>query len=470
MTAALWTFEELADAAKGKFTAPAQGEITGLSIDTRTLKNGEAFVALKGDRFDGHDFVAAAFKAGASFAIVREDKLSSLPQGNYLIVDDVEEAVRRLARVRRAQSKAKIVAVTGSVGKTGTKEMLRLALSKSGVTHASVASFNNHWGVPLSLARMPRDAEFAIFEIGMNHSGEITPLVAMVKPHVAIVTTVAAVHLEFFKNVEEIAEAKAEIFSGLEKGGVALINIDNDYAPILLKRAEEHGAKIVRFGEKPEAEARLLQAVLKPSQSHLAASIFGTEIAYKVGVPGRHIAQNSLAVLAACSLMGADLALAALSLADIKANRGRGARIELELGDAGSFLLIDESYNANPTSMRAALALLGDAKPNHGGRRIAVLGDMLELGEQGAPLHAGLSDAVLGAKVDRAYLVGPLMGTLWQSLPIDLRGAYAHQSAEIEQPLIEAIRPGDVVMVKGSLGSKMGPVVESLIARFGKPA
>lgn len=467
---ALWTVAEFVKAAEGRLVGAVDGDINGLSIDTRTLQKNDAFIALKGDRFDGHDFVGNAFKAGAALAVVREDRLASLPQGNYVVVDDVEEAVRRLARVRRGQSSAKIVAVTGSVGKTGTKEMLRLALTKSGKTHASVASFNNHWGVPLSLARMPRDTVYGVFEIGMNHAGEIAPLVAMVKPHVAIVTIVAPVHLEFFNSVEEIAEAKAEIFSGLEPGGVAIINFDNEYAPILIMRAKERDARIVGFGEREDCKARLLQAVLKPSQSHVSASIFGTEIAYRIGVPGRHIVQNSLAVLAACVEMGADLALAGLSLSHMQAGRGRGARLELDMGDAGSFTLIDESYNANPTSMRAALALLGDAEPEKGGKRIAVLGDMLELGETGPELHTKLAEAVLEAKVDKAYLVGPLMSGLWQELPIDLRGAYAHQSAEIEQPLIEAIRPGDVVMVKGSLGSKMGPVVESLVTRFTKAA
>ena len=366
--------------------------------------------------------------------------------------------------------KAKIVAVTGSVGKTTTKEMLRLALEASGRTHASAASFNNHWGVPLTLARMPPDTEYGVFEIGMNHAGEITPLTKMVRPHVAIVTAIAPVHLEFFKNLEGIAEAKAEIFSGLEKNGIAIVNTDNEQAPLLIKRAKQHGARIITFGEKPGADARLLQAVLHPAYSHIHASVFGTEIAYKIGMAGRHIAQNSLAVLAACHEMGADLALAALSLTKMQAGRGRGARLDLPLGEAGRFILVDESYNANPTSMRAALALLGASKPERGGRRIAVLGDMLELGEAASELHAGLSEAILSAQIDRVFLVGPMMEKLWQGLPIDLRAAYALSSAEIEQPLIEAIRPGDVVMVKGSLGTKMGPVVESLITRFGPAA
>jgi UDP-N-acetylmuramoyl-tripeptide--D-alanyl-D-alanine ligase len=467
---ALWTIDELVKVTGGRLQNAVAKDFSGLSIDTRTLKTNEIFIALKGDRYDAHDFVQAAFKAGASLATVRADRSAHLPQGPYLIVDDVEEALRKLGIARRAEVKAKIVAVTGSVGKTTTKEMLRLALAPSGRTHASVASFNNHWGVPLTLARMPRDTEFGVFEIGMNHAGEIAPLVKMVRPHIAIVTTIAPVHLEFFKDIEGIAEAKAEIFTGLEKNGVAIINIDNEQAPLLIKRAAGHKARIVTFGEKPEADARLLQAVLHPAYSHIHASIFGTEIAYKIGMPGRHIAQNSLAVLVACHELGADLALASLSLSKMQAGRGRGARLELPLGEAGQFTLVDESYNANPTSMRAALALLGASKPERGGRRIAVLGDMLELGEASGDHHADLSEAVLTARIDRVFLVGPLMEKLWRGLPIDLRGAYALSSAEIEQPLIEAIRPGDVVMIKGSLGTKMGPVVESLITRFGPPA
>jgi UDP-N-acetylmuramoyl-tripeptide--D-alanyl-D-alanine ligase len=466
---ALWTVNELTKVTGGKLQNAGAKEFSGLSIDTRTLKPGEVFVALKGERFDGHAFVQAAFKAGATLAIVRADRYEHLPQGPYLIVDDVEDALRKLGIARRNEVKAKIVAVTGSVGKTTTKEMLRLALTPSGRTHASVASFNNHWGVPLTLARMPRDTEFGVFEIGMNHAGEITPLTKMVRPHLAIVTTIAPVHLEFFKDIEGIAEAKAEIFSGLEKSGIAIINIDNEQAPLLTKRAKENGARIITFGEKDGADARLLQAVLHPAYSHIHASVFGTEIAYKIGMAGRHIAQNSLAVLAACYEMGADLALSALSLSKMQAGRGRGARLELPLGEMGQFTLVDESYNANPTSMRAALALLGASKPERGGRRIAVLGDMLELGEASSELHAGLTEAVVSANVDRVFLVGPMMEKLWRGLPIDQRGAYALSSAEIEQPLIETIHSGDVVMIKGSLGTKMGAVVESLITRFGPP-
>lgn len=466
MSEALYTIEEMLQATGGRLQGAPTQNIRGLSIDTRSLRPDDVYIALKGDRFDGHDFIAAAFKAGAALAIVRSDKVAGLSAGSYLVVDDVEEALRGLARLRRAQSRAKIVAVTGSVGKTGTKEMLHLVLAASGRTHVSAASFNNHWGVPLSVARMPRDTEYAVFEIGMNHAGEITPLVQIVQPHAAIVTTIAPVHLEFFSGIEAIAEAKAEIFSGLQKDGVAIINADSEYASLLTRRARERNARIILFGENATADARLLRAVLSSSESHVSASICGTEITYKLGAPGRHIVQNSLSALAACAALDADLALAGLALANMKAGKGRGARMMLSCWPAGSFTLIDESYNANPASMRAALSLLKEIDPKRGGRRIAVLGDMLELGDSAKELHAGLAKAVIDAKTDLVYLAGSLMNELWQALPRGLRGAYAEQSAGLEQKLIGAIRPGDVVMVKGSLGSKMGPVVESLMTRF----
>ena len=466
MSETLYTGDELADATGGTWQgSDSRIPIYGLSIDTRTLKAGDMYVALKGDRFDGHSFVDAAVKAGAAASLVRKDKLSSLPQGAYLAVDDVEEALRAIASLRRSQSAAKIIAVTGSVGKTGTKEMLHLALEASGKTHASVASFNNHWGVPLSLARMPRDCSFAVFEIGMNHAGEITPLVALVRPHAAIVTTIAPVHLEFFKDLDDIADAKAEIFTGLEPQGTAIINADIAQSERLVDAAKKSGAQIVLFGEHDNADVRLKQIVLQTVESHLDVCVMGTEMTYRIGAPGVHIAQNSLAVIAACKILGADLALAGLALADMRAGKGRGARYKLTCG-TGDFVLIDESYNANPTSMRAALALLGETPTGRGGRRIAVLGDMLELGEQSPDLHRGLADALQGKKIDTVFLAGPAMKNLWDALPTSLRGQHHPQSAAIEQKLIESISPGDVVMIKGSNGSRMGPVVESLLTRF----
>jgi UDP-N-acetylmuramoyl-tripeptide--D-alanyl-D-alanine ligase len=388
------------------------------------------------------------------------------PSAPLLLVDDVLEALRALARAARARSGAKIVAVTGSVGKTGTKEALRLALGACGETHASVASYNNHWGVPLSLARMPESARYAIFEIGMNHAGEIAPLTALVRPHVAIITTVEPVHLEFFASVEAIADAKGEIFLGVESGGTAILNRDNPHFARLRKSAADAGVKhVVSFGEHAKADARLLNCSLLPDCSTVRASILGADVTYKLGAPGKHIVVNSLAALAAASLAGADLALAALALANLKPPTGRGARTSLDV-PGGAALLIDESYNANPASMRASLALLGQAPLGPRGRRIAALGDMLELGPRGAALHRELVEAVLAHRVDLVFCCGPLMGALWEALPSERRGGYAENSQALEGQLIGAVRAGDAMMVKGSLGSRMGLLVRALQTHF----
>jgi UDP-N-acetylmuramoyl-tripeptide--D-alanyl-D-alanine ligase len=382
------------------------------------------------------------------------------------VVDDVLEALCDLARAARARSVARIVAVTGSVGKTSTKEALALALQSCGETHASVASFNNHWGVPLSLARLPLGARYGVFEIGMNHAGEITPLVRMVRPHVAIVTAVEPVHLEFFASVAAIAAAKAEIFRGVEPDGAAVIPRDNPHYARLRRRARDAGvANIVTFGEHARADARLIKCALQPDCSAVEANILGVPVTYKIGAPGRHLVMNSLAVLAAASLAGADLAHAALALAQQAPAVGRGTRITLELPD-GPALVIDESYNANPTSMRAALALLGQALPAPGGRRIAVLGDMLELGPAGEKLHRDLVDAIRDDAVDLVFCAGPLMAALWQALPSARRGGYAESAAVLEPQVVAAIRAGDAVMVKASAGSRMGPLVKALVRRY----
>ena len=316
--------------------------------------------------------------------------------------------------------------MTGSVGKTSTKEMLRTALSASGLTHASAASFNNHWGVPLTLARMPRDTAFGVFEIGMNHAGEITPLVGMVKPHVAIVTTIAASHLGHFKSLDEIADAKAEIFSGVVSGGHAVINRDTPYFDRLAAAARRCGvSNIVSFGRSRDADVRIEQLVLHADCCCVTADVMGESVIYKLGVPGEHMAVNSLAVLAAAKLTGADLARAALALAAAQPAKGRGVRERLRIA-GGELLLIDESYNANPASVRAALALLAHAKPGKGGRRIAVLGDMLELGEHGPALHAGLFEPMDAAHVDVLYAAGPLMANLWARVPAHKRGRPRH--------------------------------------------
>ena len=445
--------------------------MTGISIDSRTVAPGDAFVALT-DARDGHDFVDAALKSGASLAIVARAKRAMFAaDAPLLLVDDVLDALRDLARAARARTHAKIIAVTGSVGKTGAKEALRLALSADGETHASAASYNNHWGVPLSLARCPANIKYAVFEIGMNHAGEITPLVALVRPHVAIVTTIEPVHLEYFGSLEKIADAKAEIFSGIVPGGAAVINRDNgQYARLAAAARAANVSRIVSFGENTEADTRLMRHSLQADSSCVHASVLGEDVTYKLGAPGKHLVLNSLAVLTAASLAGADLALAALALNQLRAPVGRGARMTLKVS-GGTALLIDESYNANPASMAAAIALLGQANIGPQGRRIAVLGDMLELGDQGEALHAALAGPIDTAHIDLVYCSGPLMHSLWQALPSGRRGGYAETAAQLEPVVLSGLRGGDAVMVKGSFGSKMGPIVKAMERQYsGKPA
>jgi UDP-N-acetylmuramoyl-tripeptide--D-alanyl-D-alanine ligase len=460
---ALWTIDAMAAAMGAERQGGLPQSISGLSIDSRTVGPGEAFFAIAGDHRDGHEFVATALAAKAALAVVAVDRRVSFPApAPLLVVPNVLAGLRDLAAAARARSTAKVIGVTGSVGKTGTKEALRFALSKDGETHASVASYNNHWGVPLSLARCPATARYAVFEMGMNHEGEIEPLSRLVRPHVAIITTIAPVHLEYLGSLAKIADAKAEIFFGVESGGAAVINRDIAQFAHLRRRAKEANvARIISFGEHQAADARLIKCSLHPRCSTVEASILGHEFSYKIGAPGRHLVINSLAVLATVELAGADLALAALSLAELTPVAGRGAPIPID-PPGGSALLIDDSYNANPASVEAALAVLGQAPVGPRGRRIAVLGDMLELGPKGRALHRGLVDSVLANAVDLVFCCGPLMQALWQALPASRRGGYAEDSAGLEAQVLSAIRAGDVVMVKGSLGSRMAPIVKAL--------
>ena len=468
----LWTVEAMAAAMGAERSGQLPAAISGISIDSRSLAAGEAFFAIAGDNRDGHDFVSPALAAGAAVAVVAEEKRANFPsEAPLLVVADVLAALRDLARAARARSQAKFVGVTGSVGKTSTKEALRLGLAADGETHASVASYNNHWGVPLSLSRCPQSARYAVLELGMNHAGEIDALAALARPHIAIITTIEPVHLEFFGSLAAIADAKAEIFSHVEPGGAAVINRDNGQFARLSAHARAAGvARVVAFGEHARADARLIKCALHADCSTVKARILGTEITYKVGAPGRHLVQNSLAVLAAAALAGADLALAALALAQLEPAAGRGTRVTLDMPDArdGTALLIDESYNANPASMRAALALLGQAEIGPQGRRIAVLGDMLELGSAGADLHRELLAPVTAHGIDLVFCCGPLMRALWEALPSERRAGYAETSAALEPQVLAAIRSGDAVMVKGSLGSRMGPIVKALERRYSR--
>jgi len=472
MSIALWTSAAMAEAMRAAVQGALPQAVSGLSIDSRTVAPGEAYFAIKGDVHDGHAFVGAALKAGAALAVVeraQRDKFAA--DAPLLVVDDVLAGLVDLAHAARARLGGQVIAVTGSVGKTSTKEALRRVLGAQGQTHASAASFNNHWGVPLSLARCPATVRSAIFEIGMNHAGEIEPLVKMVRPHVAIITTVEPVHLEFFAGIEAIADAKAEIFAGLEPGGTAVVNRDNSQFARLSRRAKKLGvSRLVSFGAHKKSDARLLDLSLHATCSAVHADILGQDVTYKLGMPGRHMAMNSLAVLAAAALAGADLALAALSLSQVEPAAGRGVRRTLEVA-GGEAVLIDESYNANPASMAAALNVLGQAPVGAHGRRIAVLGDMLELGPTGAALHGGLLEAVRANHIDLVYCCGPLMRNLWDALSTGKRGGYAESAAALEAQAVAAIRAGDAIMVKGSFGSKMKTIVNALEKRFpGKTA
>ncbi len=465
MAETLWTGGEL-----GKiFGPPRRGAmpagVTGISIDTRTLQPGDAFFAVKGDRTDGHDYLAQAFAAGAALAVVQEG-FEEAADGPLLPVPDTLEALNALARAARARSEARIVAVTGSVGKTGTKEMLRLMLGAEGQVHASDKSYNNHWGVPLSLARLPRDAQYAVFEIGMNHAGEITPLVKLVRPHAAIITTVAPVHMEFFTDIEAIAEAKAEIFTGLETGGAAILNRDDGQFALLAERAKSAGAgRIAGFGWDKGAEARLLAVEPADGGSLIEADILGDSLTYELGAPGEHLAMNSLAALAAVKLMGGNIERASAALAGFGAPVGRGAQGVHRIA-GGQFLLIDESYNANPASVGAALKVLGDTAPVWVKRRIAVLGDMLELGSQSEAMHAGLAEPIKAAGIDSVYCCGTYMEALFDALDEARQGGWAEDSDGLRDTLPAAIRAGDAIMIKGSLGSRMGPLVNAIKDRF----
>jgi UDP-N-acetylmuramoyl-tripeptide--D-alanyl-D-alanine ligase len=444
----LWTSAETEAATLGQ--ASRAFEVNGLSIDTRTLKEGDLFVALKGDNRDGHDFVRAAFEAKAGAALVSHALEGA--NGPLLTVAHTQRGLEDLARAARSRSNAKIVAVTGSAGKTTTKEILRIALNALGRTHASAASYNNHWGVPLSLAALPRDAEYGVFEVGMNHFGELRNLVGFVKPHVALITTIAPAHLEFFGSCEAIADAKSEIFEGLLPGGAALIPADSPYTERLAARARQaQVSRLVTFGET--GEARLMSWAPDSAGMRVKADIFGVAVDCHVGAPGMHIAQNVVGALATVALLEGNVLNAAAALKHFAPLKGRGARFE-----AAGVHVIDESYNANPASMAAALALLGAS----GGRKIAVLGDMLEMGEGGIAHHAGLATPIAANQVDLVFASGAQMKALWDALPAPRRGGYAATSAELKPMVLSALKTGDTVLVKGSNGARMSLIVEAL--------
>ncbi|WP_415072076.1 UDP-N-acetylmuramoylalanyl-D-glutamyl-2,6-diaminopimelate--D-alanyl-D-alanine ligase [Hyphomicrobium sp.] len=464
----LWTSSDLRTVLG---VAPDGGDeprITGISIDTRTLQKGDLFVALR-DQRDGHDFVSAAFKAGAGAALVSRSYSRQIGDGILFRIADPLDGLVALGRAARERlsPEARVVAVTGSVGKTGTKEILRACLSRLGKTHASEKSYNNHWGVPLTLARMPADTQFAVFEIGMNHAGEIRPLTHMVRPHAAIVTTVEAVHLEYFPSVAAIADAKGEIFEGLPADGAAIIKYDNPYAERLIAIARAAGARPVTFGFDANADVRGSSFQEFDEGTDMTVEAGGKTYSIHLALPGRHIAENALAVAAALDAIGANVGAALAALADLIPLNGRGARNVLFV-EGGEALLIDESYNANPASMKAALATLGAVPRQKYRRRIAVLGDMLELGREAAALHLGLKSAVDSAEVDLIFACGPHMKGLYDALPDNKKGGYSLTSQPLEDDVARHLRAGDAVMVKASNGTRLGRVVEALKTRFKK--
>lgn len=457
MSAPSWTAEAAAEATGGTITTAWRA--SGVSIDSRSLAPGDLFVALRGERHDGHAFVADALARGAAAAMVERRPEGLAADAPLLLVRDTLEGLWALGRAGRARSAAGVVAVTGSVGKTGTKEALRHVLDRQGGCHASAASHNNHWGVPLTLARLPERVPWAVVEIGMNHAGEIRALVPLARPRVAVITAIAPAHIgNFADGIEGIARAKAEILEGLEPGGVAILPADSPQLPILLDAAQRVGVRrIVTFGEAPGADWRLIDARLFPDKSELEVERAGHRLRLGLGAPGAHWAGNALAVLAAVEALGADVERAAADLDSFAVPAGRGRQRSIPV-PGGTVLLLDESYNANPASMKAAIALLG-LQP---GRRIAVLGDMLELGAEAPALHAALAEPLRAAGVARVFTCGPSMARLAEALPAELLGAHAEDSAALAPRVVEALRPGDVVLVKGSLGSRMARIVEAL--------
>ncbi len=468
---ALWTASDASRATGGANTA--EWSATGVSIDTRSLTPGDLFIALQGPTFDGHNFIAKAVQAGAA-AVVSHRRpgkpgLDLLP-GNaaLLLVDDTMAALRDLGAAARARSGARFIGVTGSVGKTSTKEALARCLAAQASTAANAASLNNHWGLPLSLARMGLNSVYGVFELGMNHPGEIRDLTALLRPDIALITNVEPAHLGYFASVEKVAEAKAEIFEGVPPDGTAVLNRDNPHFDGLAEKAGADGIKrIIGFGNDARAEVRLVDHTLEETGSKVCAEVLGARLDYRVGLPGTHWVMNSLAILAAVAAAGADVQAAAEELARIPPVKGRGERHHVTLAD-GELTLIDDSYNANPTSMRAGFEVLGGTSVEGHGRRIAVLGDMLELGKASAEKHAGLAEPLQAAGIDLVFTCGPDMAELNAALPVALRGGHAPDSQALIPLVTASVGAGDALLVKGSAGSRMGLVVEALRGMAGE--
>lgn len=457
----LWTSKEAINATGG--TSVDQWVASGISINTRTLNPGDIFVALVGPTLDGHDFVAKAFDMGAVAATV-----SRLPEGidanaPLLMVNDTQKALEDLGiAARKRANHAQVIAVTGSVGKTGIKEALAYVLSRQGKTSASEGSLNNHWGLPLSLARIPHDSDFAVLEMGMNHAGELTGLSKMARPHACIITTIQPAHTEYFKSLEDIATAKAEIFLGAEKNATAVLNHDIPEFAQLATAAKDAGIeKILSFGGDEDADVHLVSFEVGPKGSDVSVVINDQRIDYWVGIVGRHWVMNSLCVLAGVLAVGGDVTKAANDMGQITPAKGRGERFSIKL-NYGSLTLIDESYNASPASMKAAIEVLSGEAVANGGRKIAVLGDMLELGTETIPAHRALAHELENAGIDMVFVVGSAMEDLWNNLPEGIKGkqfATSELAAGFVPPMLHE---GDAVMVKGSAGTRMAAVVSAI--------
>jgi len=455
MNEPLWTSHEIVAATGGRLDG-ASFDATGVSIDSRSLEPGDLFVAMAGVR-DGHEFIDGALARGAAGALaVRPGS------GSRVLVGDTQTALEALGLAARDRSPARRGAVTGSVGKTSVTQAVRAGLLKAGRGHASVKSYNNQIGVPLTLARMPRATERAVFEIGMNHAGEIEPLARMVAPHAVCVTTVGPVHIENFDDGEAgVAAAKAEIFMGLQPGGVAVLNADNAWFEFLKGRALQAGARVLSFGSAPDCDARLIASAAGETGARISASLHGRPLDFAIRQKGAHWGLNSLAVLLMLEALEVNLADAVAAMDAFEPLEGRGSE-RVIMAAAGPFVLIDESYNANPISMQAALATLGARAAK--GRRIAVLTDMLELGPDAQRFHQDIAQGVGAAQVDLVFCAGPLMKFLWDALPATRRGGYAETAAELAPQVVRAVGPDDLVMVKGSNGSRASTVAQALSA------
>lgn len=465
-----WTAADIINATRGHSLQEQTWLAHGIAIDSRAVQTGDLFIALQGPNHDAHNFVSTAFAAGCSAALVSHQP-SQVPSGSPLVfVDDTFKALEYLGLAGRQRSKANIIAITGSVGKTSSKEMLRLMLNAVGTAYANEGSLNNHWGVPLSLARLPAEADYVVFEIGMNHSGELGPLSRMVHPDIAMITNVESVHLEFFASLDDIATAKAEIFQGVKPDGAVILNRDNLYYSQLLTIAKTHNLKnTLSFGQNSKCDARILEYTPTPEGSSIKADIQGHILEYNIGAIGQHVALNSLGTLLAAVTAGGDLEACAMALTHYNPPKGRGVLQDIALQN-GTFTLIDESYNASPIAVRAAIRVLAQIKKTDpSGKRIMVLGDMKELGMASAALHAELADDLVSQNIDRVFCCGEMMSYLFNALPESLRGKYAEDSKTLAQFVVTEINANDIVTIKGSHSMNMDIIVDALKTAKNKP-